>query len=70
MRAIADVYGVERIGLIGERGDSIAECREHNQTVARMTEDHPDMFYGWARASPLWGRTASRSSVAPSKMTG
>jgi predicted TIM-barrel fold metal-dependent hydrolase len=60
VRAIADEFGVERICLIGERGDSVSECREHNRTVARMTEEHPDLFYGWARASPLWGEAGVR----------
>jgi predicted TIM-barrel fold metal-dependent hydrolase len=55
VREIADRLGVERICLIGERGDSVEECREHNRTVAKMSEEHPDLFYGWARASPLWG---------------
>lgn len=60
VRAIADRVGVERICLIGERGESVEECREHNRTVARMTEEHPDLFYGWARASPRWGEEGVR----------
>jgi len=60
VRTIADRFGVERICLIGERGESVAECREHNQTVAAMTEEHPDLFFGWARANPLWGEEGVR----------
>ncbi len=55
VRAIADRLGVERICLIGERGDSVEECYENNRIVAKMVDEHPDLFYGWARASPLWG---------------
>lgn len=55
VRNIADRLGVERICLIGERGETVDECYENNRTVAKMTDEHPDLFYGWARASPLWG---------------
>jgi predicted TIM-barrel fold metal-dependent hydrolase len=55
VKAQADRLGVERICLIGERGDSVNECRENNRTVAKFVEEYPDTFYGWARASPLWG---------------
>ncbi|WP_224270999.1 amidohydrolase family protein [Haloprofundus salinisoli] len=51
----AQTLGVDRICLIGERGDSIEKCREYNRVVAKYVEEYPDLFYGWARASPLWG---------------
>lgn len=51
----ADALGVDRITLIGERGESVAECREENRIVGKYVEEYPDLFYGWARANPLWG---------------
>ncbi|WP_255171496.1 amidohydrolase family protein [Natrononativus amylolyticus] len=51
----AAALGVERIALIGERGESVAECRENNRTVGKYVEEYPDLFYGWARANPKWG---------------
>lgn len=51
----AAALGVERIALIGERGENVEECRENNRTVATYVEEYPDLFYGWARANPKWG---------------
>ena len=58
--AQAKALGVERITLIGERGENVAECRENNRIVGTYTEEYPDLFYGWARANPLWGEEGVR----------
>lgn len=56
-REAADL-GVERIALIGEVGTTLPECREHNRTVATFVDEHPDLFYGWARVDPRLGEDA------------
>jgi predicted TIM-barrel fold metal-dependent hydrolase len=58
VRAEADRLGVERIALIGEVGTTIEACREHNRTVAAFVDEHPDLFYGWARVDPRLGEDA------------
>lgn len=58
--AQAEALGVERISLIGERGENVEECEEHNRTVGTYVEEYPDLFYGWARANPLWGEEGVR----------
>lgn len=58
VRAEADRLGVERIALIGEVGTTIEACREHNRTVAAFVDEHPDLFYGWARVDPRLGDDA------------
>ncbi|WP_207592310.1 amidohydrolase family protein [Halomontanus rarus] len=57
-RREADALGIDRTCLIGELGESLEECREHNEDVAAFTDEHPDLFYGWARAHPEWGDDA------------
>ena len=54
LRAQAEAHGIDRIALIHERGDTVEECRENNRIVAKYVEEHPDIFYGWARANPKW----------------
>lgn len=58
VRAEAENQGVDRICLIGEVGTTIEECREANRTVAKFQEEHPDLFYGWARVDPRLGEEA------------
>ncbi|WP_114578725.1 amidohydrolase family protein [Saliphagus sp. LR7] len=55
-RREAEVLGIDRTTLIGELGETVAECREHNREIAAFVEEHPDLFYGWARAHPGWGQ--------------
>lgn len=55
LRQEADLLGVDKICLIGYQGDTVAECREHNRTVANYVEEHPDLFYGWAVVDPKLG---------------
>ena len=55
VREMADAAGVDRICLIGDLGDDVEECREHNRTVASYCEEYPDLFFAWARANPRWG---------------
>lgn len=54
-RREAEVLGIDRTCLIGEIGDTVEACREHNRTVAKFVEEHPDLFYGWARVHPSLG---------------
>ena len=54
-RTVAEELGVERICLIHERGETVEECRANNQIVGAYVDEHPDLFFGWARANPLWG---------------
>ncbi|MFP9190137.1 amidohydrolase family protein [Natrialbaceae archaeon A-CW1-1] len=54
-RREADVLGIDRTCLIGEIGDTVDACKEHNRTVAKFVEEHPDLFYGWARIHPALG---------------
>lgn len=54
-RLEAETLGIDRTCLIGEIGDTLEECREHNRTVAKFVEEHPDLFYGWARVHPDLG---------------
>lgn len=54
-RREADVLGIDRTCLIGEIGDTVEACREYNRTVATFVEEHPDLFYGWARVHPSLG---------------
>jgi len=58
VRREAERLGVERIALIGEVGTTVEACREHNRTVAAFVEEHPDLFYGWARVDPRLGEAA------------
>ncbi|WP_121744873.1 amidohydrolase family protein [Natronorubrum halophilum] len=57
-RREAEVLGIDRTCLIGELGDSVEECRENNLAVAAFVDEHPDLFYGWARVDPAWGDAA------------
>ncbi|MCU4751198.1 amidohydrolase family protein [Halobacteria archaeon AArc-curdl1] len=57
-REEASVLGIDRTTLIGELGDTVDACRENNRTIAAFVEEHPDLFYGWARAHPEWGDDA------------
>ena len=59
IRRQSEVLGVDRICLIGERGNTVEECRAYNGTVATYVEEYPDLFYGWARADPTWGEDAA-----------
>ncbi|WP_247004531.1 amidohydrolase family protein [Halosolutus gelatinilyticus] len=54
-RREADALGIDRTTLIGEIGDTVEECREHNRMVAKYVDEHPDLFYGWARVHPSLG---------------
>ena len=54
-RREAEVLGIDRTTLIGEIGDTVEECREYNRTVAKFVDEHPDLFYGWARVHPDLG---------------
>ncbi|WP_435320905.1 amidohydrolase family protein [Haloarchaeobius sp. TZWSO28] len=58
LRQEMELHGVEKIALIGEVGTTVEECREHNRTVAKYVEEHPDLFYGWARVDPGLGEDA------------
>jgi predicted TIM-barrel fold metal-dependent hydrolase len=58
VRREAEHLGVERIALIGEVDNTVAACREHNRTVAQFVEEHPALFYGWARVDPRLGEEA------------
>jgi len=58
VRREAERLGVERIALIGEVGTTIPACREHNRTIAAFVDEHPDLFYGWARVDPRLGEDA------------
>ncbi|WP_433627471.1 amidohydrolase family protein [Halomicrococcus sp. NG-SE-24] len=58
VREMAETMGVDRICLIGDLGETVEECRRNNEIVASYVEEHPDLFYGWARANPRWGDDA------------
>lgn len=54
VRALTEATGADRVCLIGDLGDDVAECREYNRTVAKYVEEYPELFHGWARANPRW----------------
>lgn len=58
LRREAELLGIEKVCLIGELGGSVEETREHNRTVAAFVEEHPGLFYGWARVHPERGEAA------------
>ena len=58
VRKEAEAMGVDRIALIGEVGNTVEECRKQNRVVAKYAEEHPDVFYGWARVDPRLGEDA------------
>ena len=58
VRRETEAQGVDRICLIGEVGNTVEECRAANRTVATFQEEHPDLFYGWARVDPRLGEAA------------
>ena len=58
LRGEMDAQGVDKLCLIGEVGDTVAECYEANRTVAKYVEEYPDLFYGWARVDPRLGDEA------------
>ena len=58
VRRQAERFGIDRICLIGERSGTVEACREDNRVVANYVEEHPDLFYGWARVDPNWGDEA------------
>lgn len=55
IRREMEALGVDRIALIGEVGETVEACREHNETVAAFVEEYPDLFYGWAAVDPNLG---------------
>lgn len=55
VRQEMELQDVDRITLIGDVGTTIEQCRESNRVVAKYVEEHPDLFYGWARVDPRLG---------------
>ena len=58
VRRVADRVGVERVCLIGYTGSNPEESTENNQLVGSFVSEHPDIFFGWARVNPTWGKDA------------
>lgn len=58
IRTQADHLGIDKLCMIGWKGDTLEECREENAIVASYVEEHPDLFYGWARVEPSLGEEA------------
>jgi predicted TIM-barrel fold metal-dependent hydrolase len=55
LREEFDALGVDKACLIGQVGETVEECREYNRQIAKYVEEHPDLFYGWARVDPHLG---------------
>ena len=52
IRKEMELQGVDRVVLMGTVHNTIEECRAANEIVGRYVEEHPDLFYGWARVDP------------------
>ena len=59
LREEFDALGVDRACLIGQLGETVEECREYNRWIAGYVEEHPDLFYGWARVEPRLGEAGA-----------
>jgi predicted TIM-barrel fold metal-dependent hydrolase len=58
VRREAEALGFDRVALIPDLGETPDECRRNNREVARICEEHPDLFLGWAVVDPRHGEAA------------
>lgn len=61
MRREAEALGVDRLALITRaprRGDTVEECREDNELLATLIDEHPDFLHAWAYVHPFQGEPA------------
>lgn len=59
LRAQGELYGIDRFcGIVKILGGDVDACRAHNELMATMVAENPDVLHGWARVNPEWGEDA------------
>lgn len=55
LRDQGDRFGIDRFcGIVQILGQDVAACRAHNELMATMVAENPDILHGWARINPEW----------------